>query len=90
MKVIVINDTDGHTTALHWSKENLRKVLEAYVEWNESEISDANPAAFLAGNPDAEAIEAYLLDKVEDVNCRHGSCHILEPCDWSFRYNPFN
>ncbi len=89
MKVIVINDTDGHTTVLQWSRENLRKVLEAYMDWGRIEGSDTIPVAFLAGNPDAEAIEAYLLDKVEDVNCRNGSCHILEPCDWSFRYNPF-
>ncbi len=90
MKVIVINDSDGHTTALHWSKENLRKVLEAYVEAGmEIETEGGPPAEFLATDPTAETIDTYLWDRVPDVNNRNGKCHLLEIVDWNFKCNPF-
>ena len=93
-KVIVINDMDGHTTVLQWSKENLRKVLEAFITEDSNLIDDlldyADPIEFLSDDPGTAAIESYLLAYVDNVNGRNGPCHILEPIDWPFgKSNPF-
>ena len=91
-KVIVINDMDGHTTVLQWSKENLRKVLEAFYKSGKDPMDDSwdrNPEEFLSEDPSADDIDTYLLE-FGDVNFRNSPCHILEPVDWPFgESNPF-
>lgn len=87
MKVIVIDDSDGHTTAIQYTTENLVKLLIASLESGRCDDS-TRASALLAKQATAEELEEFLTDECW-VNSRSSQSHILEVTDWSYRYNPF-
>lgn len=72
MKVIVICDDDGHTTAYAYTIQNLTKIFEQ-LEKNgelEDDFTDCRPYTL-------EAYEESLLESYA-VNSRGGKVHLLD------------
>ena len=93
MKVIVVNDSDGHTNVLNYNFDNLKQLLEFFLEAGECEQEDE--AYVLLGsdldqpsNPTTEKLEEFIIENCLNVNGRGGMVHILEITDGNFSYNP--
>lgn len=93
-KVIIINDSDGHTTVLNYNLNNLKQLLNAFLEFGQCDNEDK---ADLFLGRDLDNITQYSEQDLEDfivvsclnINNRCGQVHIMEPIDWTCRWNPF-
>lgn len=88
MKVIVLNDSNGHTNAWAVNKENLAALLRHLIEagmCDEDEVGEG----LLAEDADAARLEEFILSEYQ-VNSRGGQCHILEVSEtYEEHLNPF-
>ena len=82
MKVIVINDSDGHTNVLSFNAKNLAKTLEAFVEAGMCE-DEEGAKNLLANEPTAEQLEQFMVASCP-VNIRGGQCYFLEVAEWNY------
>lgn len=87
MKVIVINDSDGHTNVLSFNVKNLKKTLKAHVEAGMCEDDDM-AKGLLITDPTVEQLEEFLVESCS-VNMRSGQCYILEVGEWDCDWMPF-
>lgn len=93
-KVIVISDADGHTTVLNYSLHNLKQLLAAFLESGQCDNED-KADLFLGRDLDnitqysEQDLEDFIIYSCLNVNNRGGSVHIMEPIDWTFKWNPF-
>lgn len=91
MKVIVINDSDGHTSALTYSAANLRAVLQFAVDGAVLDHRLESEAAVLLDeeSEDTARLEQCLCRGVLNCNGRGGQLCILEIADNPDDCNPF-
>ena len=90
MKVIVINDMDGHTTVTAGTANNLRKLLKSVLEAKPDEVQYHDSAkALIDGDDDIESLYKWMYENVDALNCRGGMIHVLEiNQEWKYAYNP--
>lgn len=90
MRVIIINDDDGHASAVEATPENLKGCLKAWVDCGQCD--DEDWAQGLIEKPDATAQE---LEDFINRNCptdRSGGhrCYIVDvEKNWDFNYGPW-
>jgi hypothetical protein len=91
-KVIVINDSDGHTTVLNYNLHNLKQLLTAFLESGQCDNKDKADLLLDLDNliqPSERDLEDFIISYCPNVNNRGGDVHIMEPIEWAFRWNPF-
>lgn len=76
MRVIVVNDSDGHSNVYEYNLKNMRRLLEFVLEANKHNTMMEDPEAGrqLLQKPDltAEEIESYMHDWNGPVERRAG------------------
>ena len=93
MKVIIVNDSDGHAHAIQFTAENMRACLQNLVDMP-FDMEDPEGAQTLLKNPNATADEIW--DFLMDWNgpCERsggGRLYVVEVQDkWDFGYGPFD
>lgn len=93
MKVLVVNDTDGHCTVLSYTSENLRKCLQHLIEIG-FDFEDGEEAELLSQNQNAtaEQIESFMRDYNAPIDRSGGGQLYIEEIknDWEFSYGPWD
>jgi len=83
MKVIVINDDDGHCTVLKRTPQNMRALVEHLHEIGRGCADDPVPED--DGDLEAWLYRAYVLDRSGG-----GQIYLVDvEDDWNFSYGPF-
>lgn len=95
MKIIIINDSNGHGNAVLYNDANMRKLLEATLEYNDCDtcMDDPDQGRALIDDPSttAEQIESFMSDYNGPVGrSAGGMIHFVDmKDDWDFSHNPF-
>jgi len=92
MKVIVINDSDGHCKVLGLSIHNLVSLLRECVK--EDMCPDRTTAKTMSRRPmeslDIEEMEKFVLDNCPVDRRGGGRIYIEEVLNWKEGYSPFS
>lgn len=92
MKVLVINDDDGHCTVITYTAENLKKCLQHLVDID-FDFQDENAVQDILNNPNAtaEEIESLMRDWNAPIDRSSGGLIYIEEVqsEWNFSYGPW-
>lgn len=92
MKVMVVNDNDGHCTVIAYNAKNLKQCLQHLVDIDFS-FQDENAVQDILNDPNAtaEEIEALMKDWNAPIERSGGGLLYIEEIesDWNFPYGPW-
>ena len=87
MKVIIINDSDGHINAVAYTDKNMRSLLQALVECGDCHDKDGAKEMIDSGDF-ANDIEGFIRENCHPGRAGGSRFDIIETKDWNFRVNP--
>lgn len=88
VKVIVINDADGHTRAYEANPTNLRLFLADLITWAREDGDSREVDKFAAICESSETGVAALEAAIEHfANCRHGYAHLVDVREYPAKAN---
>lgn len=93
MKVLIVNDDDGHAHAIQFTAANMRACLQHLVDIG-FDMEDYDGANELLAKPDATAEEIWSFLMDYNGPCERsggGRLYVVEVQDgWKFPYGPFS
>lgn len=92
MKVLVVNDYDGHCRVFHYTKENLKECLEYLYNINyDFQATVEEVESMLSKDASAEELETFLTDWNSPIDrSGGGGLYIVEIEEyWNYRYGPW-
>lgn len=93
MRVIIINDSDGHCHVLAYTAENLRKCLQHLMDTGFDFDDEATAAKMCVDeSATAEQIEDFMRDYNAPIDRSGGGQLYIEDVveNWDFRYGPWD